>query len=86
VTGVAAKGPVDVGPRHDLDAVQPLPPKRGPRRRHPEMLPEAARPRLLGAVNTARDEMVVTWLSAIAAAVLSAAIGSPSEWIILLIH
>ncbi|MEY9839362.1 integrase [Streptacidiphilus sp. EB103A] len=34
-----------------------------PRRRHPKMLPEGARPGLVGVVNTARDEMVVTWLS-----------------------
>ncbi|MFD5616757.1 integrase [Kitasatospora sp. NPDC127060] len=34
-----------------------------PQRRHPKMLPEGARPELVTAVNTARDEMVVTWLS-----------------------
>ncbi|WP_344442335.1 integrase [Kitasatospora nipponensis] len=33
------------------------------RRRHPKMLPEGTRPSLLKAVNTARDAMVVTWLS-----------------------
>jgi hypothetical protein len=41
----------------------PLAPKRGTRRRHPKMLPEGTRPGLLEVVNTARDEMVVTWLS-----------------------
>lgn len=35
----------------------------GRRRRHPKMLPDGARPDLLEVVNTARDEMVVTWLS-----------------------
>lgn len=39
----------------------PLTPRRG-RRRHPRMLPEGARPLLLEAVNTAQDQMVVTWL------------------------
>jgi integrase len=42
---------------------QPLAPTRGTRRRHPKMLPDGARPELLEVVNTARDEMVVTWLS-----------------------
>ncbi|WP_328978406.1 tyrosine-type recombinase/integrase [Streptomyces canus] len=41
----------------------PLAPPRGTRRRHPKMLPDGARPDLMGSVNTARDEMVVTWLS-----------------------
>jgi hypothetical protein len=41
----------------------PLAPTRGTRRRHPKMLPDGARPELLEVVNTARDEMVVTWLS-----------------------
>nr|WSS66829.1 hypothetical protein OG491_00135 [Streptomyces sp. NBC_01175] len=42
----------------------PLAPKRGTRNgRHPKMLPDGARAGLLDAVNTARDAMVVTWLS-----------------------
>ncbi|WP_329204509.1 hypothetical protein OG893_00175 [Streptomyces sp. NBC_01696] len=42
----------------------PLAPKRGTRNgRHPKMLPDGARAGLLDAVNTARDVMVVTWLS-----------------------
>ncbi|MFC8406572.1 tyrosine-type recombinase/integrase [Streptomyces griseoincarnatus] len=41
----------------------PLAPPNGTRRRHPKMLPDAARLHLMGSVNTARDEMVVTWLS-----------------------
>ncbi|MFF1267158.1 tyrosine-type recombinase/integrase [Streptomyces anulatus] len=41
----------------------PLAPKRGTRPRHPKMLPDGARVALLDVVNTARDEMVVTWLS-----------------------
>ncbi|MDQ0833667.1 integrase [Streptomyces achromogenes] len=41
----------------------PLAPPNSPRRRHPKMLPDGARPELLSSVNTARDEMVVTWLS-----------------------
>ncbi|MEU4506930.1 tyrosine-type recombinase/integrase [Streptomyces sp. NPDC024089] len=41
----------------------PLAPKQGTRPRHPKMLPDGARPGLLEVVNTARDEMVVTWLS-----------------------
>ncbi|MEV7526449.1 tyrosine-type recombinase/integrase [Streptomyces sp. NPDC091371] len=40
----------------------PLAPRRG-RRRHPKMLPDGARPELLQVVNTARDRLVVTWLS-----------------------
>lgn len=44
-------------------AVNPLTPKRGRRRRHPKMLPDGARLELLEVVNTARDTMVVTWLS-----------------------
>ncbi|WP_410814882.1 tyrosine-type recombinase/integrase [Micromonospora sp. 067-2] len=42
--------------------VNPLAP-RGPHRRHPKMLPEGARDRLLGEVRTARDRLVVTWLA-----------------------
>lgn len=41
----------------------PLAPKGGTRRRHPKMLPDGTRPELLDVVNTARDRMVVTWLS-----------------------
>lgn len=41
----------------------PLSPTNPPRRRHPKMLPDGAKPDLLKAVNTARDEMVVRWLS-----------------------
>ncbi|MEU4955208.1 integrase [Streptomyces lavendulae] len=41
----------------------PLSPRRPARRRHPKMLPEGTRGDLLPVVNTARDEMVVTWLS-----------------------
>jgi len=33
------------------------------RRRHPKMLPEGARDELLGVASTARDRLVVTWLS-----------------------
>ena len=40
----------------------PLTPTRSARRRHPKMLPDGARRSLLDVVNTARDEMVVTWL------------------------
>ncbi len=40
----------------------PLAPK-GPHRRHPKMLPEGARERLLTVVNSARDRLVVTWLA-----------------------
>ncbi len=40
----------------------PLAPK-GPHRRHPKMLPEGGRERLLGTVNAARDRLVVDWLS-----------------------
>ena len=40
----------------------PLAP-RAPRRRHPKMLPDGARERLLAAVRSARDRLVVTWLS-----------------------
>ncbi|MEV0536208.1 tyrosine-type recombinase/integrase [Kitasatospora sp. NPDC050463] len=40
----------------------PLAPRRA-RRRHPKMLPDGARPELLQVVNTARDKLVVTWLS-----------------------
>ncbi|MFG2025616.1 integrase [Streptomyces sp. NPDC048825] len=41
----------------------PLAPTNPPRRRHPKMLPDGAKPDLREAVNTARDEMVVRWLS-----------------------
>lgn len=40
----------------------PLSPK-GPHRRHPKMLPDGARDRLLETVNSARDRLVVTWLA-----------------------
>ncbi|HEX9359016.1 MAG TPA: hypothetical protein VF933_35065 [Streptosporangiaceae bacterium] len=40
----------------------PLAP-RGPRRRHPRLLPDGARDRLLEVVRTARDRLVVTWLA-----------------------
>jgi hypothetical protein len=40
----------------------PLAPK-GPHRRHPKMLPEGAREKLLRAVTSARDRLVVTWLA-----------------------
>ncbi|HZO64658.1 MAG TPA: tyrosine-type recombinase/integrase [Kribbellaceae bacterium] len=43
--------------------VNPLAPRRGGRRRHPKMLPEQARARLLEVMNTARDRLVVTWLA-----------------------
>ncbi|HUY46644.1 MAG TPA: tyrosine-type recombinase/integrase, partial [Streptosporangiaceae bacterium] len=36
---------------------------RGPHRRHPRMLPDGARERLLAAVNSARDAVTVTWLA-----------------------
>jgi hypothetical protein len=39
----------------------PLAPQ-GPRRRHPKMLPEGAREKLLATVHSARDRLVVTWL------------------------
>ncbi|QNT91880.1 transposase A [Streptomyces griseofuscus] len=41
----------------------PLAPTGRPTRRHPKMLPDGARPSLLECVNTARDAMVVQWLS-----------------------
>ncbi|WP_251417753.1 tyrosine-type recombinase/integrase [Streptomyces meridianus] len=41
----------------------PLAPTGRPTRRHPKMLPEGTRPHLLEQVNTARDAMVVQWLS-----------------------
>jgi integrase len=41
----------------------PITPPNGTRRRHPKMLPDGARLDLMSSVNTARDEMVVTWLS-----------------------
>ncbi|MET7855317.1 hypothetical protein [Streptomyces avermitilis] len=40
----------------------PLAPLLGPRRRHPKMLPDGARPELWEVVTT-WDEMVVAWLS-----------------------
>ena len=40
----------------------PLAP-RGPHRRHPKMLPDGAREKLLAVVNSARDALVVTWLA-----------------------
>jgi integrase len=40
----------------------PLAPK-GPHRRHPKMLPDGAREKLLATVNAARDRLVVTWLA-----------------------
>jgi hypothetical protein len=40
----------------------PLSPK-GPHRRHPKMLPDGARERLLETANSARDRLVVTWLA-----------------------
>ncbi|HEY5842221.1 MAG TPA: tyrosine-type recombinase/integrase [Mycobacterium sp.] len=40
----------------------PLAP-RGPRRRHPKMLPDGARAELLSAVRSARDRLVVCWLA-----------------------
>lgn len=40
----------------------PLAPTR-PRRRHPKMLPDGARDKLLAVVNAARDRLVVTWLA-----------------------
>jgi integrase len=40
----------------------PLAP-RGPHRRHPKMLPDGARVKLLAGVNSARDRLVVTWLA-----------------------
>jgi integrase len=47
--------------RRELPA-NPLAP-RSLRRRHPKMLPEGARERLLEAASTARDRLVVTWLA-----------------------
>ena len=40
----------------------PLAPK-GPYRRHPKMLPDGARERLVAVANSARDRLVVTWLA-----------------------
>ena len=40
----------------------PLAP-RGPHRRHPKMLPDGARDKLLAVVNSARDALAVTWLA-----------------------
>ncbi|MFF8911056.1 site-specific integrase [Streptomyces olivaceoviridis] len=44
-------------------AKNPLAPPQGTRRQHPKMLPDGARPELMPVVNTARDRVVVTWLS-----------------------
>lgn len=41
----------------------PLTPRAQVRRRHPKMLPDGARERLLAQVRTARDRLVVTWLA-----------------------
>jgi integrase len=35
----------------------------GPHRRHPKMLPDGAREKLLATVNSARDRLLVTWLA-----------------------
>jgi hypothetical protein len=43
-------------------AVNPLAPS-GPYRRHPKMLPDGARQRLLAGARSARDRLVVTWLA-----------------------
>lgn len=40
----------------------PLAPQ-GPRRRHPKMLPDGARGKLMAAVRSARDRLVVSWLA-----------------------
>jgi len=40
----------------------PLAPQ-GPRRRHPKMLPDGARDKLLETLNSARDRLTVTWLA-----------------------
>ncbi|MEY9905171.1 integrase [Catenulispora sp. MAP12-49] len=50
---------------HTLTSVSanPLAPKSGPSRRHPKMLPDGAAVELLAAVTSARDKLVVTWLS-----------------------
>jgi integrase len=42
--------------------VNPLAP-RGPHRRHPKMLPDEAREKLLAVAGSARDVLVVTWLA-----------------------
>ena len=47
--------------QRELPANPLAPPQ--PRRRHPKMLPEGARDRLLETVSTARDRLVVTWLA-----------------------
>ncbi|MEU0340688.1 tyrosine-type recombinase/integrase [Streptomyces bobili] len=49
---------------HTLQALpsNPLTPTKTVRRRHPKMLPEQARPRLVEDLSSARDRMVVTWL------------------------
>ncbi|MFI1795663.1 hypothetical protein ACH40D_46150 [Streptomyces olivaceoviridis] len=50
---------------HAVKSMQanPLAPTGRPTRRHPKMLPDGAKPSLLERVNTARDAMVVQWLS-----------------------
>jgi integrase len=40
----------------------PLRPQRTVRRRHPKMLAEGAREKLIGELRSARDQMIVTWL------------------------
>ncbi|MCM1947737.1 tyrosine-type recombinase/integrase [Streptomyces sp. G2] len=44
-------------------SANPLEKRRSSRRRHPKMLPDGARSELLEKVNTARDAMIVDWLS-----------------------
>ncbi len=49
---------------HLVTSVASNPLARGaPPRRHPRLLPDGARDRMLAAVRTARDRMIVTWLS-----------------------
>jgi integrase len=49
---------------HLVRSVASNPLTRGaPARRHPRLLPDGARDRMLDAVRTARDRMIVTWLS-----------------------
>lgn len=51
-----------LGHTASLLPANPLAPA-GPHRRHPKMLPDGAKDRLLATVNTARDRLVVTWLA-----------------------
>ncbi|HZE17700.1 MAG TPA: hypothetical protein VE197_19485 [Mycobacterium sp.] len=51
-----------LGHRTTTLSANPLAPH-GPRRRHPKMLPDDAKQRLLETVRSARDRLVVTWLS-----------------------